>query len=267
MITIDNGEETRTLESFGFRELADHDNPVTSDYTSKMIHVPGQIGQWDFGEEIESKSFSVPCKGIFKNEKESQRALDRLLIFLFSPDRTPRKLKIIYDYDDDKFIHAKVRSNFSPNRKSILKGVDIPFLSSDPKRYSRFANDEVTWGSTIIDFTFPYTLGHEGLRNNIQVSGATNLDIKVDGFNLKPIIQLSGTGTNVVISNKGQVIRIPSFVGSTIVIDCQKYTMTKNGVVGFLDFDDFILYRGDNRVAITGTNLNLKLSITYRDEY
>src|SRR5690606_14011735 len=129
-----------------------------------------------------------------------QRAYNRLVAFLFDPFGKPREIKIVREYEPDKFIKARVLQQMLPERLTEEGKVVLPFIAYDPYKYSNVYADEVTWGSTDIFFTnTTYTLGHTNDFGNgpIHIKSPQLINVTVSGLVVQPIIEIIGTANNL----------------------------------------------------------------------
>ena len=271
MIILDNGVTSKTLSDFGFRELTAHENPSQPPFERKTVTIPGRVGSWDFGVQIGERPMNIPVKHLAMSETEFQIKVNEFNNFFYNEFGDPVELKLIIDYEKDKFIKVKIAQNFIPDRQTILKSIDIPFISNDPLKYARFLPEEITWGSRVVDFTFPYPFGlgsnNEGGVESKQITNPTSIKIKAEGLAVKPILILDGSGTNVSILVKGSTIKVGDFSNSKWEIDCENYISYKNGAESFLDMNEFWILPSINNLSITGAALNFKFSVKFRNRY
>lgn len=271
MITIDDGSKVKRLIDFGFRELKNHDNPAQSPFSRNVVTIAGRDGAWEFAVQIEEKSFEIPVKHLIKSESDFQVKLNEFNDFFYDNFGHPKRLKLIYDYEKDKFIYATLSQNFSPNRESILREFNLPFVSSDTRKHARFLPEEITWGSKTIDFTFPYRFGlgknGEGGINEIRVKSNTIFNVVAEGIAVKPIIIIEGSATNLVITCNGEKISIGTFKNTKWEIDCENFISYKNGQEQFIDMNDFWLLPEANKVNVSGAEMDFKLSVNFRNRY
>lgn len=271
MITLDDGKTTKKLSDFGFRELSTHDNPSQPPFDRRTVSIPGREGAWEFEPQIGEKPANIPVKHLAMSETEFQLKLDEFNQFFYDEFGKPKELKLIYDYEKDKYIYVKLAQNFSPDRQTILKSIDIPFISSKPRKEARFLPSEITWGSKVIDFTFPYRFGlgrnGEGGVADEQVTTPRMISVTAEGLVVKPILILEGSGTNVSISNNDSIINVGTFTNTKWEIDCINYISYKNGVETFLNMNEFWLMPSVNQLKIAGTGLNFKFSVKFRNRY
>lgn len=268
LMTMDNGLVTKTWEDFNLRPLKDHQNASQSDYRALTIGIPGQSQQFYFGSEIEGKPpIIINFKKLIVEEYEINRIIDKLNLFLFDEFKQPRELKVIWDYDPFKYVWLRVANGFTIDRSSFMNGFSIPFNQFDDDRYAIEEVNDVKWGSTTIDFRADYKLGHEGSGAlDLPVAGSTNFLPTLDGYAVQPYIILQGSSSNFTIRTGTSYITHTGFNGK-LEIDTENFIAYLNGTETMLQrFDDFYLVP-NQRVYITGTNMNFNITMHYRWKY
>lgn len=263
MIILDD----KPIEDFGFIVEPGQEDPITPNFERKTLAIPGRPGLWDFGEEIREKSFSFSLRIIERFYDRMQSAFNELVAFLFDEYGKPRVIKIIRDYEPDKFIMAKVMQQLIPQRLDEEGTLTLPFVAYDPYKYSNVYADEVSWGSEVITFEYNYLLGREGLSGSVKVTGPQTLSIPVDGLAVQPIFEINGTANNLTVNTNGYSFTLPNFNNTNWEIDFKKYLVFKNGQETMLDIRDFYLMPGNNQVNIEGSNIDINLRIKYRDKF
>ena len=267
MMTMNNGLETRRWEDFNLKTLTEHSNPAQAEFSHKSMHIAGLPGLLDFGSEIEGKSFEINLNQLVRQELDLAQTINALNQFFFDEYKQPRFIKIIFDYDPNKYIWAKVAESFTPNRATLLKKLTVPFIQFDANKYSVVVADEIVWGSQQIDFQADYKLGHTGSgARDTQITSNTTIRPFLEGLALMPFIVLNGSGTNVKITCANRELNIGTFVGKEIEIDTENYVTYTNGVESNIDLNEFYFVPNEP-VSITGTNMNFKLTVHYRDIY
>jgi predicted phage tail component-like protein len=262
-------DDIYTFEDFGFKALIEHDHPLMADIENKQLKIPGKDGIYDFGTEIGVKSFLIKLDVIESDPVELQYKLNKFMAFLFDTYGKPRPIKAVFDYDPDKYYILRVNKSITPNRMIGVGQIELPFTAYDPYAYSRVYADEITWGCNVITFMSSYPLGHTGSDGLKTITALTTLNILVDGLVIKPVIEITGSATSLALSVNGYNITLPIFTASTWLIDCDKYTVLKNGAnaFGLVSLREFILLHGSNQVQVSGTGINVTMRIKVRDKY
>lgn len=267
MMTMNNGLETRRWENFNLKAITEHSNPAQAEFSHKSMHIAGLSGLLDFGSEIEGKPFGINLNQLVRQELDLTQTINALNQFFFDEYKQPRFIKIIFDYDPNKYIWAKVAESFTPNRATLLKKLTVPFIQFDDNKYSVVEADEIVWGSQQIDFQADYLLGNTGPgATNIQITSNKTINPFLEGLALMPFIVLEGSGTNVEITCASRVLNIGNFTNKKIEIDTENYIAYSNGVETDFDLNEFYFVPGQP-VTITGLSMNFDLTVHYRDIY
>jgi predicted phage tail component-like protein len=264
MITLDG----YSLRSFGLCcEKQNH--PLTPNFKSKTLSIPGKVGLYDFGAEMQEREISFNIGAIDKDKTALQYKLRQFVAFLHDAYGKPRSIRLTFDYEPDKYYVVKISNRIEPDRVSRTGKFTLQFTAYDPYAYSSVYADEILWGSNIITFISSYLLGHSGSDGLKTINAPTTLNIHVDGLAIKPVIEITGSATSLVISANGYTIVLPAFASASWVIDCNNYTVLKNGAnaFGLVSLREFILLPGNNDVSVTGTGINVSTRIKSRDKY
>lgn len=268
MMTMDNGVEVKRWEDMGLRPLYDHANPAQADFSYKTIHVPGLSGVLDYGAETKDKSgFNIPVYGRVSDEMGTTEIIRQINAFFFDEFKQPRYIKTTFDYEPNKYVWLKVAKSFVPDRATLLKKFTIPFVQYDDNKYSVAEANDITWGSTDIDFQADYFLGNTGSGADHQrITGNTTLNPFLEGLALQPYFEINGSGTDVKITCGSYVLNVGSFSNKALEIDTENDVMYVGGVESDFGLGDFYFVPG-LPVKITGRNMNFELTVHYRDIY
>lgn len=258
----------KTWSDFGLKTLKDHANPSQPSYSHLKKHIPGLPGVLYFGSEVQGREgIQVSFKKLTKEEWEINHTVNEINRFLFDEFKQPRLLKTVFDYEPNKYVWLQVENSFTIDRHSILNGFTITFVQFDDNKYSIEEANDVVWGSETIDFLADYTLGNSGSdAKERQITGNTTLNPFLEGLALRPFFEINGIGTNVRITCAGQSIEVGSFTNANVQIDVENFIAYFNGAERQITFGDFYLIPNQT-VQITGTNMNFKLTLHYRDIY
>lgn len=258
-----------SIQVFGFIATPGHSNPITPVYENKTLSISGRSGLYDFGSELKEKEISIQLTLIDLNTVQKQFKIRKLITFLMDTYGKPRNFKLSFDYEPDKYYTARVTSQIDPERIVNTGSLVLELTAFDPFMYSYVYEDEINWGSNVITFQSSYLMGHMGSAGITTVTINKTLDYYVDGLAIKPVIEITGSATTLVLSANGYTITFPAFASKTWIIDCDKYTVLKNGVNSFSEVSlrDFFLLTGSNVLSITGTGMNFTIRIKIRDKY
>lgn len=268
MMTMDNGMEVRRWEDFGLRPLLDHANPAQATFNHNTLHIPGLSGVLDFGAEMEAKAgYSIPVNRLVRTDAEITKTINELNRFFFDEFKQPRFIKTIFDYEPNKYVWLKIAQNFTPNRATLLKKMEIPFVQHDDNKYSIAEANEIVWGNQEVDFLADYTLGNTGSgADNLRITSNKTISPFIEGLALNPYFEINGSGTNVKISSAGRVLTIGTFSNSKIEVDTENYVVYVNGIEKDFNLTEFYFVPGQS-VSITGTSMNFNITFHYRDIY
>lgn len=258
----------KPLEEYGLYLLKGHSHPSPS-ITNKTIKIPGRAGQYHFGNEVGARPFNHPVAILQDNPTLTQNRIRKFTELLFDEYGQTKEIKLQYSYEADKHYTVVFDGSIDPNRIHEYAEFRLPFIANDPYAYSEIFADEIQWGSKTLTFESNYLLGHEGTDGLVEVTSPTTLNVFVDGYAVKPIIEINGSSDSLTVSNNGQSFSMESFTNASWIIDCDKYTVLKNGEGSFgeVKLRDFWLNKGANNVEINGTNINISIRIKFRDRY
>ncbi|PAD67032.1 hypothetical protein CHH83_20920 [Bacillus sp. 7586-K] len=253
----------------------DHDHPALSSTVDYTTTIPGMHGAYDFGADMGPKPFNLPMEIVgVRSNNEIALIIRKIKKMLLDGYGRPKYFKLSFDYEPDKYYNVRYSGNL-PIERLVHKGkFTLPLTSFDAVAHSVVANNEVTWGSTVLTFaSTSYTFGHKGSKTH-NITGTKTIVETVTGDTLRPIFNIKGSGINVKVSANGQSFSLGTFSNTTWLIDGENYTVLKNGVNGLSDYNknypegDWIeLLYGDNDITISGIGLNLTFEVRFRDKY
>lgn len=265
MVTI-NGV---SIKEYGLVCQPGHEHPLTAVIENKTLAIPGKAGLYYFGSELRERNISLPLVLIERNKTRQQHKLREFISILFDDFGTPKDLKLVFDYLPDIYYKVRCSNQIIPELLLNTGSFDLALTAYDPYGYSVVYADEVRWGSKDITFMSHYKLGHPGSDGLKTITAPTTFNIYTDGIANKPIIEISGSATNLNISANGYNIALPTFNNVTWIIDCEKYSVLKNGLneFGAVSLREFLMLPGDNQVNISGSGINVTMRIKLRDKY
>lgn len=255
------------LRDFGFEIEEGHEYSAAPMIVNKTMKIPGRDSLWDFGSEVGERSFSFPIATNERDLSVLQQKINRLTSFLFDEFGKPREIKMILEYEKDKFYTVKVSESFSPHRIKPFAKFVLPLVASDGRKYSNYLSEEVKWGSDVITFEYNYLLGHEGLGGEVKITSPQEVNLTVEGLAVSPVFEFSGSANNLKFSANGYEFTVPNFTNTKWIIDFQKYVVFRDGQETMIEIRDFVLMPGNNAVKITGSNINIDLRVKYRDKF
>ncbi|MDA9472639.1 phage tail domain-containing protein [Enterococcus sp. 5H] len=292
-ITID---DTTTLADFNMVVLAGWERPLSPAIKAKTVEIPGLIGEWDFGDELNSRTLKIPVA--YMGQETANRSFDlrKFMDFITDDFGRPRLLKIIFSDENDVFQLVKMK--VAPNPKYYVVGADfeLTLVGNDPNKYARFTAEDVCWGSEEIDFTFDYTFGHSGrgeihIQSDNVVWGSEVIDFTYNflmgdtsgsnantpiskkfelenkGLAVSPIVRIRGSATRVTFYANGEkAFVIKDLVNADYELDWIRYVGFLNGKEVFID-GEFVLKPGINEIVAEAINADIYFSVSYRERF
>lgn len=263
MITID---DKYRFEDFGFICEPGNEDPLMPNLEHKTVSIPGKLGLWYFGMEIKEKQFSFPLKIMDRFLTRVQYNFNDLKAFLLDSIGQPREIKIVFDYETDKYYIAKVSGFSVPARLTEESTFTVNLVAYDPLKYGAVENHEIHWDSTTVTFDDSYSIDSVYV-DDVTITAPQVVATTVNGYALTPTILITGAGDNVTLKANGKTLSLGSFSNATYEIRGKDYRIFKNNVEQFINGDFLQLLPGLNQVEIIGSNLNFNLSIRVRDQY
>lgn len=260
----------KPLSTWGIIQEFYEEHPITQEIEQQTVKIAGVDGFYDFGSKSGCRPFSFPLAKIEKNSVVMQNKMTEFVGFLLDEYGKPREMKLVFAYEPNKYYLVKLAEMISLRRLHTVNKFTLNIVAYDPWKYSVANNKEIAWGSDEIDFTMDYLFGTVGGEVHTITSNKKIVET-VNGYAIRPVFLLDGTGTNVSISVNGKVINIGTFSNTEWVIDCEKYTIVRNGLngIGSLSgpLETIELLPGDNEIAINGAGMNLTFETSFRDKY
>src|SRR5699024_1582730 len=199
--------------------------------------------------------------------KRQIRRVNRLFIDDYG---RPKTVMLRFGDEIDKYYNVRVTGSIPVDRTAERGFVTVPLTAYDPYAYSRVNANEVTWGSEVVTFEWNYLLGMGGTGGSGKhVTTPETIPIYVDGEALRPVFEISGRAKGLTISANGKSFKLPDFSDDLWIIDGERYVVLHNGDerLDAMTGDFITLKHGNNGVKISGSNIDIELTIKYRDKY
>lgn len=270
MITLDNGEEIRTLESFRLKELSDHDNPSGWNFDHKLQYIPGRDSPWDFGTERKGSEFEIPCKSFNQDESITQKQINEFNSFAFNMYREPRDIKMWFDYEPDKFIMVQLKQAFGVGRATKLKSLSIPFISLDGKKYAlsnQFDPETIPEYDQVVEGDRYANSKSLDLVFRRNYTGFHNYS----SFLTHVIFKISGTIKNASITHQQSNIELtlPNMTNGIMLIDTKDASISINGhsLLEGSNYNFFSILPGNNGFLFKSENPKAKVTFEWLHEF
>src|SRR5690625_3900215 len=124
MIILDD----KHISEFGFLVEPDFEDPITPYFDRKTMSIPGRAGIWDFGSERREKHFLYHLKVIDRFHDNMQQAFNKLVAFLLDDFGYPREVKLVREYEPDKFYKVKLVDRLLPERLIDESNLILPLV-------------------------------------------------------------------------------------------------------------------------------------------
>lgn len=266
-LTIDG----KSLNQLGLALLPGFQHPAAPPIRDYTVSIPGRPGAYYFGSDIDPLEFNLPL--IIKPQEdryELAAAIRRMVAAFMDPYGKPKEIKLIYDYEPDKYYLARYSGSMPIDRYFRMGKFELPLIAYNPHAYSIVeSTDDILWGDDIPWLSdFPLGMGDS------QYNVTTPQIIDIDNFGslvVRPVIEIIGSATNLTLTIKGESFSFGTFTNSTLLIDAERYAAIKNGqnflfqMTGNMERLEFM--PGTNAVNINGSNLNINVSFKYRAKY
>ncbi len=262
MIVLDG----KRISEFGFDADPMHEDPITPIFEHKLMHIPGRPGAWDFGSEIKERPFSFNLRIHERFHDNMQQAFNELVAFLFDEFGKPREVKVVREYEPDKFITAKVMEAMIPERLTDEGELLLPFVAVDPYKYASANEYDESYQ---YDKEYLYDIGlmydnPESFKWEYErhYSGINNYSSLVADF----VIEIQGTVSNGSITNleNNQKLTLPNISNGRLLIDGKRFAIIRNGaaILEGSNYNFFHIQPSEVGFLFEGDNPNA--TVTYK---
>ncbi|MES9781158.1 distal tail protein Dit [Bacillus thuringiensis] len=266
-LTIDG----KHISELNLQLLRDHQNPAAPSTRDNVMTIPGMHGAYDFGASLGVKEFLLPVHLKLKNEYETlSSAIRKVMAVFIDPYGKPKTVKLIFDYEPDKYYMVRYSGNIPINRLFSMGKFELPLTAYDPHAYSIIeSTDDVYWGDNVPFLSdIPLEIGaSKYVITSPQIVSIDNFGSQV----VRPIVEITGSATSLTLTVQGESFSLGTFTNSTLLIDAERYAAIKNGQ-SFLfqlqgNLEKLELMPGTNAINVGGSNLNINIAFKYRAKY
>lgn len=219
-------------------------NPLLPKLRISEQIIPNKSSSYKFLDGYEDKVIKVTLK-LIDNDYIERRKTARLVAKWLSG-----KGKLYFDYEPDKYYIAQVFDQVEPQIEKNIDTMEVTFLCE------------------------PLAVSDENgiIKNNITNSETVIL-INNGTYKSKPVFEITGTATSITFASDGGSFSISDITEKTIV-NCknmlcytvdgleQKTNKLKDFTGNFIEVEP-----GLTEVAISGTSLNVNVTIKINDTY
>ncbi|WP_409346766.1 phage tail family protein [Paenibacillus sp. MBLB4367] len=253
--------------------LTKADVPLLPETKQFEDDIPGMDGMLDLGMEYGPRPINLTFQVLAKNgEGEYQTKLQQIAK-MFAPHRGAQPL--ILERAPGKQWLAKYNGTMSIERIAQLGEFTLPLKAHYPFASSVPDNQQpLRLGlGYVIGMGYHLGMGPTGYSFPVTTSPRAFSVYHAGTYFAKPIIRITGTGSNISIANdttaEAMMFNGALSGGDTLEIDCSRQRITKNGVNAFAGFSGVYprLAEGNNNFTITATAANLTVVFIFRHTY
>ncbi|MFC6117341.1 distal tail protein Dit [Macrococcoides bohemicum] len=257
-----------------FIEGDELESPFSSGYKRNVLTLPGRPGAIHLKDEVNPIQFDFPISFVGLDQLELQQAMRKIKKRLIDSDGKPKVVKMICSWEPDIYYNVMLTDKEFENKSKWQRISDytLSFICFDG--FGMLVGEtSLLWGDTkVLMFSYNYTFNESATVSTKSFTSDGTMIIDNKGFNTKPIIKIKGSGTNIYVSMNGVSQMIPKLSNQEIIIDTEVFDVYLNGVrnldaVFNLNWIDFILVPGNNTVSINGINLNIEVTIDFKERF
>ena len=179
------------------------------------------------------------------------------------------KKPLIFDDETPVYYLAKVSNQLDLEQQIAQLGRFTINFKCDPYAYGVIpSNEQLKFGQGIV-CGYGYRL--DMVPTIYKITEPTTLKVYNPGTFINPIIKIIGTGSNISITSGLKTLSYNKSISSAeLKIDCKKMQATLNGVNVNNDITgnvDIEFTNGNNDIQISGSNLDLTLTLEFKYPY
>ncbi|UBH10590.1 distal tail protein Dit [Macrococcus armenti] len=237
------------------------------------ISIPGRPGELYYNDKPGPIVFKIPLYFISSDEVERQQTMRKFKRLLIDWNGKSKKVTLVNSHEPDIIYDVRVsNSNELDKELHVLGEFELELTCYDGFGYLE-QEESLTWGDNVIELgSYNYELGEDASQSTTTLTANKLIEIYNKGYNTKPVITIQGSGTNINLTlNNTQHIYIASLQSTdTLVIDSFNGDVLLNGSYNLekipkMDWLDFILVNGRNLLYVSGTSLNLSITVDYKE--
>ncbi|MCE4957722.1 phage tail domain-containing protein [Macrococcoides caseolyticum] len=238
------------------------------------ISIPGRPGELYYNDKPGPIVFKIPLYSISDDELERQNVMRRFKKLLIDNDGKSKVVKLKNSQEPDIYYNVRLSSSNEMDKDMHQVGeFELELTCYDGFGLSVLDNEAWFWGDNDITLNNEVrTMGETIEVSQITLTSNGSITFTNLGYNVRPIIKLKGSGTNIAVYLGDATFSIIDLTNDELVIDMQEYNVYLNGVMNLdaitsMRWLDIIIKEGTNILTVNGTNLNLTVSIHYREIY
>lgn len=245
--------------------------PILPEPKEIVEDVPSIDGEYDFSEanpegrtKYKTKPIEVECT-FFQKDLTYLRIRAHEIAAWLSCGKKP----LIFDDETPVYYLAKVSNQLDLEQQIAQLGWFTINFKCDPYAYGVISsNEQLKFGQGLI-CGYGYRL--DMVPTIYTITEPTTIKVYNPGTFVKPIIKITGTGSNISIASGLKTLHYnKAFSNAELKIDCKKMQTTLNGVNVNNDItgdEDIELVNGNNDIQINGSNLNITVTLEFKYLY
>lgn len=244
--------------------------PVSPEPKIVSEELPGMDGEYDFSEanpdgrvKYKSRPIELECSFLQKNMTYIRIKTHEIASWLDCGEKP-----LIFD-DETAVYYLAINSNKLDLETQIARfGKFTLNFKCRSFAYSVVnSNEQIKFGQGLI-CGYGYRL--DMVPTIYTITGPTIINVYNPGRYVKPVVRINGSFTTLSITSGLKTLTYNKpLTNSTLIIDCNRFTATSNGVNVNNDLSgkyiEFV--HGDNTLQISGTGLNFTLTLDFRYLY
>jgi predicted phage tail component-like protein len=268
MLSIDGVHLENDL---GLHLLAGSDETMMPETRQDTLTIPDRHGAIVFDSYLEPRrlfpQILIPSQATLNDVQGIVRKVSSLLVDEYGK---PKDVKVIYDYEPDKYYIARLTGYISVDRIAKAGIFLIPLYAYDPFAYAE-ANaydptEDYVYGEVPEEAYYENTQSFNWIYSN-HYSGVHNYSTMVTDF----IVEIEGTVTNpsITLTNTGVKITLPSINNQKITVDSSKYAVKVDGIDSLVNTNAkfFSMVPGDNGFLFEGDNSNATVTYKWKHKF
>jgi predicted phage tail component-like protein len=279
MITfIDENGVTKTPDDFSLAVLPNHEHEAIPETNDRTLSIPERDGLLYYGSDLGAREFNIPM--IVKpqdNKAMMQQRIRDFAGYMFNGYGKPKKIKMIFDYEPDKFYHVRFSGRVLPERLFRMAQFDLPLIADDPYAYavsnvySNNPTSKMVSGNEIVTFTnhgsiaTPIRFEIEGSFSSLTISNVFAEKVISINQELTDEKLVIDTGKFIIQKETINQYTFP-FLSASFPA---KYAIdrTTTNLLMESDITGFLLLPGENEIFIGGENLDIKIEFLWYHKF
>ncbi|MDP4095477.1 phage tail family protein [Paenibacillus sp. P96] len=121
--------------SIGLLVMRGTERPILSGTRDRTLTIPGRVGAWDYGADLDVKNFSLNCRFIAKSPAELQYSAETLARLLIDSYGKPRTFDLSFEDHPDRTYKVRYSGSLSIERLVGMGDFSLPLTAFDPFAY------------------------------------------------------------------------------------------------------------------------------------